>query len=364
MFEFTKLKQLHLEITNNCQASCPMCSRNNHGLLNPNVSSNLNSWSIDDYKKIISLEVLNQVPMIYFCGNYGDPLLNNDLIEMIEYSVNANPNIEIRIHTNGSLRSQDWWNRLAQVMPKEHTVVFALDGLEDTQAIYRIGTNYNKIIENAKSFISAGGRANWTFIRFKHNEHQVEEAQQRAIDLGFEQFVLKDSSRWLMEPKFPVYGQNEKVIYNLEPSQYSEIKIIDNNIINNYETLFEGVEIDCHAKHTREAYIDAFGNVFPCCWIGAIPYHHQERHQSVKQIRKKILNQYNDLITSFGGIDKLNAIQHSVKDIINSNNYQSLWNLYWKENKLLMCTRICGKKKDLFSTPNDQFIQTKSLNND
>lgn len=364
MFDFTKLKQLHLEITNNCQAACPMCSRNNHGLPNPNISSNLNSWSIDDYKKIISPEVIAQVPMIYFCGNYGDPLLNNDLIDMIRYTVEHRPDIDIRIHTNGSLRSKAWWTELATVMPKSHMVVFAIDGLEDTHSIYRIGTDYNKIIENAQAFIAAGGNANWTYIRFKHNEHQAEEAENRAKELGFKDFVLKDSSRWLMEPKFDVYGKDEQVIYTLEPSQYSDIKIIDKDIIDNYKTLLKDVQVDCYAKHMKEAYIDAFGRVFPCCWIAIIPYHHPERHFSLVNIRKEILEQYNDLIDSFGGIDKLDATQYSVKDIINSDNYQNLWDLYWKDSKLLVCTRTCGKAKQLYSTPKDQFIKLKSLNSE
>lgn len=362
MFKFTELRQLHLEITNNCQASCPMCTRNNHGLPNPNI--NLRSWTLDEYKTIISPEVLNQVTMIYFCGNYGDPLLNNDLLDMIEYSVEVNNNIDIRIHTNGSLRSKDWWTRLANILPEKNMVIFALDGLEDTQAIYRVGTDYNKIIENAKAFIQAGGNANWTFIRFKHNEHQVEEAQRRAKELGFKDFVLKDSSRWLMEPKFPVYGKDEEVIYNLEPSQYSEIKIIDNNIINNYKTLLKDVEIDCYASHAKEAYIDTYGHVFPCCWIAMLPYHHPERYASLINIRKEILGQYNDLIASFGGIASLDAKQRSLQDIINSEEYQSLWNLYWSENKLLICTRTCGKMDDLYSKPKDQFIEIKSLDSD
>lgn len=40
MFNFQDLKQVHLEITTRCQASCPMCSRNYHGGLdNPNLKS-------------------------------------------------------------------------------------------------------------------------------------------------------------------------------------------------------------------------------------------------------------------------------------------------------------------------------------
>ena len=52
MFNFSELRQIHLEITSNCQASCPMCTRNIHGGL-PNDLLQLNSWSLEQYKKII-----------------------------------------------------------------------------------------------------------------------------------------------------------------------------------------------------------------------------------------------------------------------------------------------------------------------
>lgn len=360
MFNFNQLKQLHLEISNNCQASCPMCTRNIHGGIdNPNLK--LKDWSLEEYKTIISEEVLHQVELIYFCGNYGDPLLNNDLISMIEYSVDINPNIEIRVHTNGSLRGSSWWDKLAKAMPKKHSVIFAIDGLQDTHSIYRIGTNFNKIIDNAKVFIAAGGTASWAYIRFKHNEHQVDKAKSLAKELGFSEFSLKDSSRWLLEPKFSVVDKNNQVIYFLEPSKHSEIKIINTDIIQNYQSILEKTEIDCHAKHIQEAYIDAHGNVFPCCWIALIPYHPPERYEFISNIRDKILEQYNDLISSFGGIEKLSGIKQPLREIINSSEYQNLWNIYWTDKKLITCARTCGKMKELFSTPQDQFTEIENL---
>jgi len=154
MFSFEDLEDIHLEVTNNCQASCPMCIRNYHGgIKNPLLK--LTDWSVEDFKQILSVEVLKQVKGFYFCGNFGDPIINNDLIEMIDYAANINPNLNIRIHTNGSARTQSWWKKLAFALPKEHKVIFAIDGLADTHSLYRIGTSFEKIIENAKAFIKA-----------------------------------------------------------------------------------------------------------------------------------------------------------------------------------------------------------------
>jgi MoaA/NifB/PqqE/SkfB family radical SAM enzyme len=361
MIKFTQLKQLHLEISSACQASCPMCTRNVHGGL-PNPLLSPRNWTLEEYKNVINDEVLNQVESIYFCGNFGDPLMNNDLLDMCRYSVEINPKIDIRIHTNGSLRSTAWWKELAQVLPKVHNVVFAIDGLEDTHSLYRIGTNFTKIIDNAKAFISAGGIAEWAYLRFKHNEHQVDQARQLANDLGFSCFLMKDSSRWLLKPEFPVYDKSGNVTHYLEPSNYSTLKFIDKNVIDNYQTILKEIKIDCHAVRTNEAYIDANGHLFPCCWLASIPYTSYTHEGDVIPIKEQMLSQYYNLVNSLGGISAVDTAYRSVKDIIESDEYQSVWDNYWNENKLITCARSCGKMPDLFSIPKDQFITRENLN--
>ena len=57
MFKFSELRQIHLEISNRCQASCPMCSRNYHGGQdNPLIKGK--DWTLDEFKQIMSPEVL------------------------------------------------------------------------------------------------------------------------------------------------------------------------------------------------------------------------------------------------------------------------------------------------------------------
>jgi MoaA/NifB/PqqE/SkfB family radical SAM enzyme len=359
MFKFSQLKQIQLEITNNCQASCPMCSRNIHGgLENPLLK--LNSWSLEMFKSIMSKEVLDQIDNYYFCGNFGDPILNSELLEMCRYSTDVAPDTSIRIHTNGGARTKEWWTRLAQSLPKDHTVVFAIDGLAGTHELYRIGTTYSKVIENAKSFIQAGGQAEWAYIRFKHNEHQVESAKEIAKTLGFKHFSMKDSSRFLLDAKFAVYDTNRSVTHYLEPSTFSEIKFIDKSSIINYRKIVANTEIDCFAQRQKEIYIDAFGKVFPCCFIAMIPHIPTYTDPIITGIREEILTQYHDLITALGGHTSIDAQAHTISNIINSDAYQTVWEKFWQEKKLITCTRTCGIDTT-FSKPKDQFITVAKL---
>lgn len=340
MFTFAQLKEVHLEITNNCQASCPMCARNvQGGLDNPLIK--LTDWTLDEFKSIMSPALLTQLNGFFFCGNFGDPILNKDLLDMCRYSAEVNPNLHVRIHTNGSAKSTKWWSELAQALPPNHLVIFALDGLADTHSLYRVGTSYDKIIENASAFIRAGGKAEWCFIKFKHNEHQVDEAKRIAKELKFDRFVVKNSSRFLLEPKVDVLNKQGEITHIIEPATDTPLKFIDKKVINAYKTVVAESVIDCQALHQKEIYIDAFRNVFPCCWLASIPYTHIEQNDAYA-VRYEMVNQYNDLVESLGNIEALNAITHTVEDIVNSHEYQTVWNTYWNEKKLITCARMCG----------------------
>lgn len=94
------------------------------------------------------------------------------------------------------MHSTDWWKRLAKSI-KNGYVIFGIDGIGKTNSIYRIGTEYDKVIENAKAFIKTGGKAKWDFIAFKHNENEIEQAKILSYQFGFSEFQVKKTSRFL-----------------------------------------------------------------------------------------------------------------------------------------------------------------------
>ena len=359
MFKFSELKTVHLEISTRCQASCPMCPRNYHGgQENPNLK--IADWTYKEFVQVFTPAVLSQLEGIYFCGNFGDPIMNNDLIEMCRYLKTNAPNVDVRIHTNGGARSNTWWRELYSALPTKHVVIFALDGLEDTHHLYRIGTTYERVVHSATEFIAAGGVAEWVFIKFKHNEHQVEEAERRSKELGFQRFAVKNTIRFIGENKFSVLDKEGNVQYYLEPPSNNEVVLIDKATIDKFKEHYEQSTIDCYVLDKKEIYIDAHKNVFPCCFLASIPYSHNRPESIVADIRAKIVDQYHDLVSDLGGIETLSAVDHSVEEIINSNAWQSVWETYWTTKKLITCFRVCGKTP--ISKPSDQFV--KRVSND
>jgi MoaA/NifB/PqqE/SkfB family radical SAM enzyme len=351
MFKFNELKQIHLEITNNCQASCPMCNRNiNGGLDNPLIK--IRNWSLDEFKTVMNEEVLAQINSYYFCGNFGDPILNNSLIEMCEYTTKTAPDVSIAIHTNGGARSKAWWTRLAHAMPENHRVVFALDGLADTHHLYRVGTDFDTVVENARAFILAGGTAEWVFIKFKHNEHQVEQARELANKYGFKYFTLKNSSRFILEPRVKVVDRTGALMHYIEPATDVPLKFIDKKVIDAYKQVVDKSVIECKSQKEKEIYIDAYGDLLPCCWLASVPYSYISPDDAF-EVRNEMMRQHTELVASLGNI---NTFTKSVKDIVDSNEYQTVWDSYWTTNKLITCARTCGINTD-FAKPRDQIAR-------
>lgn len=362
MFDFSELKTLHFELTSRCQASCPMCARNYHGgQENPNLP--LDEISLEDFKNIVNDEVINQVEFIYFCGNYGDPIISNDLIPIIEYCKNKKQSIRIGVHTNGSARSSEWWKRLAQSMPEDHCVHFALDGLEDTHHLYRIGTDFNKIVENARAFISEGGRAEWVFLSFGHNDHQIDEAKSLARDLGFEKFNHKATSRFLEKPWFDVLDKDGNVSYKIEPPKEHKMTFIDPQIIKSYKKSVELATINCKVLNEKSVYIDAFKNIWPCCWIGALPYIYSRENDLIHTYQQDQTSAINELVNSIGGYDSIDLRKRSIKQVLEDSKWKNVWKKYWDQKKLATCAKICGTfPEKILMQYDEQFVKVENFN--
>lgn len=237
IFRFNNVKIVHLEPTTNCNAACPQCLRTR-------TEFEPNELSLEDVKKMFTPDVLMQLEKIYMCGNYGDPASARQTLEMYEYFISVNPNLTIGMNTNGGIRYPDWWTRLAKVMNKPNDyVVFSIDGLEDTNHLYRRNVRWSKVIENAKAFIDAGGSAHWDMLVFEHNKHQVDEAHKLAKDMGFNWFRAKVSRRF---NRFPVDGISQ-------PIEFNDTKVLQGHI-------------ECSAMKENSIFVDASGKVFPCCW--------------------------------------------------------------------------------------------------
>jgi sulfatase maturation enzyme AslB (radical SAM superfamily) len=106
------------------------------------------------------------------------------------YQAPSSPNILIL--TNGSMRSEAWWEKFGARHQDRLRVQFSIDGLADTHKLYRVGADYEKTIKNARAFLRGGGDATTRCLIFDHNQHQLAEIKQSSLDYIYSRVMHHD----------------------------------------------------------------------------------------------------------------------------------------------------------------------------
>ena len=395
-----EIKRVMLDYTTLCNAMCLRCARNIDGkYLNKVMPLENMPW--ETFTQFFSnKELLDNVHSIQYCGNYGDPPLHPDLIKSIDWlysktDTNARRRNkckriypEVRMSSNGGIQSVGWWAELAQVLQKGNGFAeFGFDGLEDTNHIYRRQVKWEKCMENAKSFIDAGGRAVWQFIVFEHNEHQLKEAIDIAKEMGFQMFIIRggyyedvdeieffsDNSQMIpndLEKRIKTTAYFEDGHYGAETKKNAEVEVEYTKLheaeknINSFEKLLEekydGDEdtfrsrapISCqwwkNAPYNNAGVLFMFnGEVWPCCEVGGVrfgkdqvawdnPAGNQMAYQFYQETCGKYGSQFN------------NILSHSLEEILNHEWFNKKLVQSWqhdfssKDPRLELCAYHCS----------------------
>ena len=353
--DISEIKILQIEVTSLCNLVCPQCARIYEGKLNPLLP--LSELTPEDYDKIFHKENMPQLREVIFNGNFGDPVASKYLNYAIEILIKKK--IAVKIFTNGSLRSVSWWKNLGSLFSNTNSnVVFSIDGLKGTNAIYRINSKFEKIMDNARSYIQAGGKARWDFLIFQHNEHQLEEAKALAKQMGFTAFLEKQTARFIVNENKKTYKKKSENIFNKKSQTIGKLKQPQSEkkdfemILKKYgswEKYIDTTPIHCKYKNNMQAlYIDFMARVWPCCWLGSPLYSNYSENPQKKQLNS-IIKKYKK---------NFNSLRHySLTDILSHEWFDSKLVESWKnkttdENfKLVTCGRTCGVDYEYTSGP-------------
>jgi len=267
---------VNLELTTNCNLSCPFCSRaiyKEYDMIYPK----------GDFKREFWPKLgLENMRAIVLCGTFGDVIFYPHLFDFLRYSFDQNSHIEISIHTNGSAHNTAWWEELASILKnRHHLIMFAVDGMEDTHKIHRVGSDFNTVIRNMKTAKAGGCNVVWQFIMFKHNEHQISEARRLSKEIGCRNFVIRKSFFYTDEFQKPSFF----------PYIMSKVEHEKNEV----------GTIHCRIDVYNEVAILSNGDVTPCCHVTPHNY-------------KKL------------GIEPLNLAGHTLKEILENGYIQDILN--------------------------------------
>lgn len=366
----SKKYMLHIEPTNLCNAACPICPRYHVSTRQVRYDLIPTSITLKQYKEWFSPEFLkHKVGRVMLCGNQGDPFATKDIIPIIEYTLeNISNDTSFITHSNGGLRKPDIWREAGKLISgnSKWFTFFSIDGLQDTNHLYRRNVQWPKLMENVQAYIDAGGNAYWDMLVFKHNEHQIEEIKKLSKNMGFTQTRIKLPDGFFYKnaiQKRGVYDHNGQIEYTIEASTIPEFINAPKDAVRNLKApppkmpmnkdflvkdpdedylRYENHTIECKSLRRQntsgsEIMIQCDGTVYPCCFIGEL--FSSERYDLAK-------NQLNGVWDA----SKMNLNNSNLDDILSyfDKTVLNSWsNDSYKNGKLMYCSKICGKDSQI-----------------
>lgn len=304
MWTSDTLEWIDIELTSFCNIRCKGCFR----VISDHADNILNKTYLDIeiIKEKFQKEMFPNIKIINFCGSVDEPCSHPQFFDIIKHF--STWDCHINIATNGSLRTTKWWTELAGILPNSHKVVWGIDGSDELSEVYREGSNFNKVEQNYRAFIAAGGKANWQFIVFEHNEHQLEQAKQKAVDEGFAKFQTIISHR-----KDTGGVKHKKVEKEENPS------------------------ISCKYANQKRIFINHMGNVIPCC------------HLNAKMLEYPVSgnkhDRFEDILIEQDYINDINLKNVSIDQAINGKVWTDIKDSWNSEFRIPRCEQVCKQNK-------------------
>jgi radical SAM protein with 4Fe4S-binding SPASM domain len=293
---------LMIEPTNSCNLRCPTCPTGSGKSKRPK-----RMMSFSEFKMIID-EGKGNVKNITL-WNYGEPFLNNDIINMIKYATSTGMHV-ITSTNGGFFKSKEFC--LEIVKSGLQNLIICLDGAnQETISRYRIGAKFNEIengykllLEAKKFLVSKTPIIELQFILMKHNEGQRNDMKLLAKELGVDIYTEKTVGIDYNDPEF------QNMAKELLPNDFSLSRYclkedgtfaLKGNIPNHCFTVYE------------QSVINSDGDVVPCCY-----------------------DLYSEYVMG-------NVLKESLKTIWKNDKYQSFRNQIEKDRKSIPMCNICSE---------------------
>lgn len=239
-----------IEPINYCNLQCPLCPTG-MGL----IKRKKEMLSFEDFKKI--LDNLGDSIIHLRLWNWGEPLMNRELTEMIKYA--KSKNIFVNTSTNSSFLTEDITEQL--INSGLDQLIVSIDGAsEQTYNKYRKNGNFNQVINSLKKFSELKKKMKTKlpeiklqFIVMNHNEHEINKIKEIAKEVGADTLFLKTVG--IMDNNL----KNE--IYNYLPKN----KNLRRYLITNKDITQKDLSNNVCDYLWKEITVNVDGSVVPCC---------------------------------------------------------------------------------------------------
>lgn len=269
----------HLELTNICTLKCLGCARTQFRSIFPDCWENHN---INKDKLLNFLDIDLDNILFILCGNYGDPIYHPEFLEIVKLLKQRNA--RVKIVTNGSYKTQEWWESLTEMLDERDLIMFGVDGTPENFTMYRENADWKSIEIGMKVVAKSVCDSKWIFIPFNYNENDISEVEQLSKKIGIKSFEVRPSDRFdeytnHLKPVNELVGPRDKD--NAKWKQGEEIS-----------------KIYPKCNSNNEHFITSDGYYSPCCYINDFRFYYKtpfgldkEKYDISKTTITKLLNE-------------------------------------------------------------------------
>jgi MoaA/NifB/PqqE/SkfB family radical SAM enzyme len=332
-------KTLQIELSTLCNALCLGCVRTDTRNFNSAKPFIPKGKYIDPQIIIDLLQSKNgqRIQKLDFCGNIDEPFVYPKLKTLLEQIHDIRPELFVSLHTNGGVAKPKLYREVSELLvnfDRRSNIRFSIDGLEDTNHIYRQNVQWPKVMENLRESIEGGANIIWQFLIFPWNEHQGEEAQALAKEMGCKEFWIRpdrSEASYLGLEKI-----NQRKIKDRNPVAKRSAGQLSN--LRNYAK-FKGREIVCSFRNEGMLFLSWEAKLWPCCFISNVFYESELKNRIFRQ---HFLSKYEE------GFNDLN--KRSFDEIVSSSLFKKDLVQSWKDggskDKLAFrCVERCSKAR-------------------
>lgn len=238
-----------IEPTTSCNLRCPECPSGLRSFTRP-----IGMLEPTFFKKTID-EIKSHLIYLTFYFQ-GEPYLNPNFLEMVKYA--SDKNIFTSTSTNAHYLTAEQAEKT--VLSKLDRLIISIDGAtQETYEQYRVGGSLEKVIQGTKNIIAAKQKLNshtphvvFQFLVVKPNEHELDDIQNLANELGVDEVVFKTAQVYDYQNGSPLVPDNET--YSRYKKQKDGTYKIKNELLNQCWRMWSGCVVTWDGK------------VVPCCF--------------------------------------------------------------------------------------------------
>ena len=395
-----RIRYLDFEISSLCNANCPVCVRTNENGKFSNFKQTY--WTLDEVKRVLDKKLIKQLYGIILCGNFGDPMGNPQVADIIEYISEINPTVKFDISTNGGIGNKKLYERIGKY---NVNLILGIDGVGKKNELHRVNVKWDKVLENVYAFLSNVDNKNLylevQYILWEENKDQLPLIIDFVKSLGMGKLYIRDpyggdknnvfdkkgnfthvlnklnrndnlsqflETHWnydqLLELKqkvsqinidTPTIITDDFIEFELDNTVYEvkKVHISDEDYEKKKNELVRIKEQTCFSlnnitpsnlnKSNYNVFISHDKTIMPCCYIPPHLYEFKNGFQQADSVddifQAQLLNKMIDI-----GFDKFSVKDKTLREVFDSGVLHNfVYDDLRSDNASLFCKEMCGK---------------------